>query len=165
MPPTTPAHTRCPGRPWMLPSLEHVTPSAAHVPCGVARVFPNLRHFATLSADLELRPLPSSSVTRTPRYCGPLRHPIAPCLTVTGLVLVVTTDHAIGLPVLPALSLCTCHRHYPGAAIEAVPRSFSPTVSAFPDMAVGSACASTFSRLARRSLSLRPAHSRCHRIS
>ncbi|PRY08818.1 hypothetical protein B0G73_102394 [Paraburkholderia sp. BL25I1N1] len=39
------------------------------------------------------------------------------------------------------------------------------TVSAFPDMALGSACASSFSRLARRSLALRPAHSPRHRIS
>ena len=38
-------------------------------------------------------------------------------------------------------------------------------IEAFPDMALGSACASSFSRLARRSLALRPAHSRCHRIS
>jgi hypothetical protein len=37
-------------------------------------------------------------------------------------------------------------------------------VSAFPDMAVRSACASSFSRLARRSLALRPAHSRCHQF-
>jgi len=37
-----------------------------------------------------------------------------------------------------------------------------PVVSAFPDRVVRSACASSFSRLARRSLALRPAHSRCH---
>ena len=36
------------------------------------------------------------------------------------------------------------------------------SVSAFPEIAVGSACTSTFSRLARRSLALRPAHSRRH---
>src|SRR5436309_6376466 len=41
---------------------------------------------------------------------------------------------------------------------------FAPVVSAFPDMAVGSACASSFSRLAQRSLALRPAHSRCHQF-
>ena len=35
-----------------------------------------------------------------------------------------------------------------------------PTVSAFPGMAAGSACTSSFSRFARRSLALRPAHSR-----
>src|SRR5271163_4871630 len=39
-----------------------------------------------------------------------------------------------------------------------------PSVSAFPDTTVGSACTSTFSRLARRSLALRPAHSRSHQI-
>src|ERR1017187_6170663 len=40
----------------------------------------------------------------------------------------------------------------------------SPVVSAFPDMAVGSSRASTFSRLIRRSLALRPAHLRCHQV-
>src|SRR5215813_14242240 len=38
------------------------------------------------------------------------------------------------------------------------------SVSAFPDMAVKSACASSFSRFARRSLALRPAPSRCHQF-
>ena len=40
-----------------------------------------------------------------------------------------------------------------------------PAVSAFPEMAIGSACATSFSRLAQCSLTLRPAHSRCHHIS
>src|SRR5262249_43999112 len=40
----------------------------------------------------------------------------------------------------------------------------NPAVSAFPERVVGSACASSFSRLARRSLALRPAHSRCHQF-
>src|SRR5215467_12450409 len=39
-----------------------------------------------------------------------------------------------------------------------------PAVSAFPERVVGSACASSFSRLARRSLALRPAHSRRHQF-
>ena len=39
-----------------------------------------------------------------------------------------------------------------------------PAVSVFPERVVGSACASSFSRLARRSLALRPAHSRCHQF-
>jgi hypothetical protein len=46
-----------------------------------------------------------------------------------------------------------------------LPCSIHSVVSAFPERVVGSACASSFSRLARRSLALRPAHSRCHRIS
>src|SRR5271163_190788 len=39
-----------------------------------------------------------------------------------------------------------------------------PSVSAFPDSTFGSACTSSFSRFARRSLALRPAHSRSHQI-
>jgi hypothetical protein len=63
---------------------------------------------------------------------------------------------------LRALSLCTCCRQYPGAAAGRRLRSSRPAVSAFPEVAVGSACTSTFSELARRSLALRPAHSRRH---
>jgi hypothetical protein len=62
---------------------------------------------------------------------------------------------------LRALSLCTCCRHYPGAAAGRR-RSSHPAVTAFPDNVVGSACTSSFSRPARRSLALRPAHSRRH---
>src|SRR3981189_1281473 len=68
----------------------------------------------------------------------------------------------MGLPVLRTLSLCTGCRHYPGAAAERRLRSSHPAVSAFPEIAVGSTCTSSFSRLARRSLALRPAHSRRH---
>src|ERR1700694_5324240 len=73
------------------------------------------------------------------------------------------SDHAVGLPVLRTLSLCTCCRHYPGAAAGRT-ASLTPAVSAFPERVVGSACALSFSRLARRSLALRPAHSRCHQF-
>ena len=74
----------------------------------------------------------------------------------------VIPDHALGLPVLRALSLCACCRQYPGAATGCRLRTSHPAVSAFPEIAVGSACTSSFSRLARRSLALRPAHSRRH---
>src|SRR6201987_649465 len=108
-----------------------------------------------------LRPLPSAGITRLHRYCGPLGHPSAPGLSLTGVRLIIP-DHASGLPVLRALSLCTCRRHYPGAAAGRTLRSSRPAVSAFPERVVGSACASSFSRLAPRSLALRPAHSRRH---
>ena len=122
---------------------------------------PNLRVLATCCVHLELRSLPSTGVTRLQRYSEPLRHPRAPSLSVTGVRLVVP-DHAKGLPVLRALSLCTC-RHYPAAQrLEALLRSIHPVVSDFPTTASGSSCAFHFSRLARRSLTLRPAHSRCH---
>ena len=72
---------------------------------------------------LELRPLSSAGVTRLQRYYEPLRHPRAPGPSLTGIRLLIP-DHASGLPVLRALSLCACCRHYPGAATEAVLRSF-----------------------------------------
>src|SRR3954466_1690760 len=110
---------------------------------------------------LELRPLPSAGITRLHRYYGLLRHPSAPGLSLTGVRLIIP-DHAMGFPVLRALSLCPCRRQYPGAAAGRNPRSSHPTVSTFPDTAVGSACTSSFSGLARRSLALRPAHSHSH---
>src|SRR5215469_15949499 len=86
---------------------------------------------------------------------------MAPGLSLAGVRLVIA-DHASGLPVLRTLSLCTCCRHYPGAASERTASLIHPAVSAFPERVVGSACASSFSRLARRSLALRPAHLRGH---
>src|SRR5271166_3823385 len=68
----------------------------------------------------------------------------------------------MGFPVLRTLSLCTCCRHYPGAAAGRRLRSSHPAVTAFPENVVGSACTSSFSRLLRRLLALRPAHSRRH---
>ena len=112
---------------------------------------------------LELRSLPSTGITRLQRYCEPLRHPKAPSLSVAGVRLVVP-DHAQGLPVLRALSLCTCCRHYPGTATGGTALLIRPAISAFPERVIGSACALTFSRLTQRSLALRPAHSRCHQI-
>ena len=41
-------------------------------------------------------------------------------------------DHALGLPVLRALSLCTCRRHYPGAADGPTRRSNSPIRASLP---------------------------------
>src|SRR5258705_342850 len=71
-------------------------------------------------------------------------------------------SHARGLAA--RVSLCTCCRQYPGAAAGRNLRSTRPAISTFPDMAVGSAYTSSFSRLAPRSLAWRPAHSRCHQF-
>ena len=120
--------------------------------------------FTTYCVCLELRSLPSTGITRLQRYYEPLRHPEAPGLSLTGFRLIIV-DHALGLPVFRALSLCTCCRHTPAQQLGVLLRSLHPAVSAFPENPVGSACALTFSRFARRSLALRPAHSRCHRIS
>ena len=125
--------------------------------------YPISRSFATYCVCLELRSLPSTGVTQLQRYYEPLRHPRAPGLSLTGVQLVVA-GHALGFPVFRASSLCACRRHYPGAASGLSLRSFHPDVSAFPERVVGSACALSFSRLAQRSLTLRPAHSRCHQF-
>src|SRR6516164_5921132 len=127
---------------------------------GQCEVAQSPRSFPTSCVCLELRPLPSTGVTQLQRYYEPLRHPKAPGLSLAGFQLVIA-DHAMGLP-LRSLSLCTCCRHYPGAAAGRISSLIPPAVSAFPERVVGSACASSFSRLARRSLALRPAHSRCH---
>src|SRR5450432_1958141 len=64
-------------------------------------------------------------------------------LSLAGVRLVIA-DLALGLPVLRTLSLCTCRRQYPGVATGRTLRSTRPAVSAFPDMAVGSAYTSSF---------------------
>src|SRR6202043_518434 len=148
----------------LLPSLSRATPSAVSEHSSELIGYPISRSLTTYCVRLELRSLPSTGITRLQRYTEPLRHPRTPGQSLAGVRLIIP-DHALGLPVLRTLSLCTCCRHYPGTAVGVFLCSIAPAVSAFPDMAVGSACASSFSRLAWRSLALRPAHSRCHRIS
>src|SRR6266568_2534605 len=96
-------------------TLSRAPPSAASEHLLELIGFPISRSFTTYCVCLELRSLPSTSVTRLPRYYEPLRHPRAPGLSLTGFRLVLA-DHALGLPVFRTLSLCTCCRHYPGAA-------------------------------------------------
>ena len=143
--------------------LSRVTPSAVSEHSPESLGCPISRSLTACCVRLEPRPLPSTGITRLHRYCEPLRRPTAPSLSVTGVRLIIP-DHALGFPVLRTLSLCTCCRHYPGAAAGWIISLIIPAMSAFPERVVGSACASSFSRLARRSLALRPAHSRCHQF-
>src|SRR6202045_1292045 len=131
------------------PSLSRVTPSAVSEHFSELLGCPISRSLTTSCVCLELRPLPSPGITRLQRYCEPLRHPSTPRPSLTGVWLIIP-DHALGFPVLRALSLCTCCRHYPGAAAGRTLRSSHPAVSAFPGRVTGSACTSSFSRLARR---------------
>src|SRR3982074_2670140 len=100
-------------------TLARATPSAVSDHLSELIGFPISRSFTTYCVCLELRSLPSTGVTRLQRYYEPLRHPRAPGLSLTGFRLVIA-DHASGLPVLRALSLCTCCRQYPGAAAERI---------------------------------------------
>src|ERR1700719_249111 len=97
------------------PSISRATPSAVSEHSSELIGCPISRSFTTYCVCLELRSLPSTGITQLQRYYEPLRHPKAPGLSLTGFRLVIA-DHALGLPVLRALSLCTCCRHYPGAA-------------------------------------------------
>src|SRR6202158_4634582 len=111
---------------------------------------------------LELRSLPSTGIIRLQRYYDPLRHPKAPGLSLTGLRLVVA-DRALGLPVFRALSLCTCCRHYPGAASGRITSLISSRCSSLPRkgcrvglrIVLFEAC-SAFTRVAACTLALPP---------
>ena len=113
------------------PSLSRATPSAASEHLSELIGFPISMSFTTYCVCLELRSLPSTGVTRLQRYYEPLRHPKAPSLSLAGFRLVIA-DHAMGLPVLRTLSLCTCCRHYPGAAAGRTLRSASPSRISLP---------------------------------
>src|SRR4029079_11077664 len=99
----------------LLPSLSRATPSAVSEHSSELIGYPISRSLTTCCVRLELRSLPSPGITRLPRYCEPLRLPRAPGLSLAGVRLVIA-DRTLGSPVLRALSLCTCCRHYPGAA-------------------------------------------------
>ncbi len=115
----------------LTPLLSRATPSAVSEHSSEFIGCPISRSFATYCVCLELRSLPSTGVTRLQRYCKPLRHPKAPSLSLAGFRLVIA-DHALGFPVFRALSLCTCRRHYPGAASGRIASLISPRRISLP---------------------------------
>src|SRR5260370_19949783 len=113
------------------PSLSRATPSAVSEQFSELIGCPISKSLTTSCVRLELRSLPSTGITRLQRYCEPLRHPRAPSLSLAGVRLVIA-DHALGLPVFRALSLCTCCRHYPGAAAGRIALLTSPSRVSLP---------------------------------
>ncbi len=111
---------------------------------------PNLHALATSCVCLEPRPFPPPALPGLSGLSVTPRRPAYPSRA-SGWPSLTTPP---GLPVLRALPLCTCCRHYPGTATGGTNLLIHPVVSAFPGMAARSACASSFSRLARRSLAL-----------
>jgi hypothetical protein len=85
----------------------------------------------TYDVGLELRPLPSTGVTRLRRYYGPLRHPKRPGLSLTGVRLRVTTLTAWVSRVALHLRLPTCRRQYPGGPLG-LDRSWDGLFQPFP---------------------------------
>ena len=107
---------------------------------------PISRFLTAYCVCLELRSLPSPGITRLHQYYEPLRHPRAPGLSLAGFQLVVALTTPWGFPCCVRFPLCTCCRHYPGAASGPTASLIHPAVSAFPERVVGSACTSSFSR-------------------
>ena len=86
---------------------------------------------------------------------------MAPDLSLAGARLVIA-DRAMGLPVLRTLSLCTCRRHYPGAAPERIVSLISSRRISLPRgcrvdlrIVLFEAC-SAFTRVAACTLALSP---------
>jgi hypothetical protein len=141
------AHGRADDRP-TLPSLRHAVPPAALEPWWADRLSPVARSVAASCTDLELRPLPSTGITRLRRYYGPLRHPARPSLTLTGYRLEAVTLHRAGLPVLqPVSSYVHAAATTPAGPLGA--SLVSPSVIGLPRISGGSAPASPFSRPAQ----------------
>jgi hypothetical protein len=85
----------------------------------------------------EVRPLPSTGITRYRRYYEPVRLPRRPGLALTGIRLV-AIDHRLGSPVLRTFSLC---RHAiattPAGSSQGSGCSLIATTAAFPKCPLG----------------------------
>ena len=123
---------------------------------------PISRLSVTSCVGLELRPLPSTGVTRCQRYYGPLRHPRRPGLSLTGVRLRVTRPHRLGFPVLRWISM---YRHAvvitPVARWVLIARGTAysnrfpvPSGGGLPHIPARSATTLDFSRPAQRSLAI-----------
>jgi hypothetical protein len=106
-----------------------------------------------------LRSLPSTGVTRLPRYYGPLRHPTRPGLSLASCQLIPTAITAGASRVASGLLCVHAVAITPAGSMEHVRSSLS-IVGGLPREKVGSAPATVFSGPAQRSLTLRPARSR-----
>jgi hypothetical protein len=107
---------------------------------GVDRLSPISGLSSPSALGLELRPLPSTGVTRRPRYYEPLRHPRRPGLSLTGVRLRVTRPHRLGFPVLhwtPCADMPSSLPRWPAGSDRSwdglfQPFPCSPAAAAFP---------------------------------
>jgi len=96
----TPCRTARRNESWAIPSLCRATPSAtSEHSMGLLGSSPIPRSLVASCVSFQRRPLPSPGVTRLLRYCGPLRHPKRPGLTLTSFRLI-RLRSPLGLPVL-----------------------------------------------------------------
>jgi hypothetical protein len=66
----------------------------------------------------EVRPLPSTGITRLPRYYKPVRHPRRPGLSLTGVRLGNESPPSRVSRVASDPHVQTCRRHYPGGTMD-----------------------------------------------
>src|SRR6266478_8280908 len=113
----TPCRTERRSENWAIPSLCRATPSATsehYVELLGSSPIP--RSFVASCVSFQLRPLPSTVVTRLHRYYEPLRHPTRPGLSLAGVRLV-ARHHRWGFPCCVRPPMQTCRRHYPGGTV------------------------------------------------
>ena len=104
---------------------------------GGYRLAPLSRPLSPFASTSEVRPLSSAGVTRHHRYYEPVRHPIRPGLSLTGVRLV-NTHHRWGFPCCDG-PLYTCRRQYPGGTVGCTRCCLFPTTGPSPaDNRVGS---------------------------
>jgi len=125
---------------------------------GVVRLSPISLSVVASCVRLQLRPLPSTGVTRLRRYYEPLRHPIRPGLSLTSCQLIRTAITA-GTSRVAYGPLCLHAVAITPAGLMEFVRSYDSISFGLPRNRGGSAPASTFSRPAPRLLTLRPARS------
>src|SRR5437870_4583042 len=82
----------------LTPLLSRATPSAVSEHFSELIGCPISRSVTTYCVCPELRPLPSTGITRLQRYYEPLRHPRAPGLSLAGFRLVVAPTTPWGFP-------------------------------------------------------------------
>jgi len=125
---------------------------------GVVRLIANPSVLRRFLRSFQLRPLPSTGITRLHRYCEPLRHPTRPglplasCQLIHPAITAGTSRVAYGPLCLHAVA------NTPAGRMELV-RSYRSTNFGLPTNRGGSAPALSVSGPAQRSLTLRPARS------
>src|SRR5216684_1880645 len=148
-----------------IPALMRLMSSQATFEPVSAKTQPVSGHTTCQIPDIENSCSRDSSRKTPPSvYYEPLRHPKAPGLSLAGFQLVIALTTPWGFPCFVRFPCVHAVATTPAQRLGVLLRSLHPDVSVFPDRVVGSTCASSFSRLARRSLALRPAHSRCRQF-
>ena len=99
--------------------------------------FPNLHSFSASCIDLELGPLPSTGITQLLRYYEPLRHPVAPGLSLTGVRLIARPITPQGFPCCVCLPLPYMPSPIPRRNHRLLASFASPGTAAFPVFSAG----------------------------